>query len=452
MRVIFSHGGEVRELLWDLPRGRLIYRRRFILLSAILLVSLYAVPSCVSSLVPSWRLVGVPSVRFVLCRPASRPCVSPRVSSFVSSCVLFFCLLGGHDMAFDMGAVSSCVPSCVSCLVLPCVPSCALPCVLPCVRLSLLAVGCDFHIGRRFALLSAHLVSFFYISFRRACRSASRSAFCPCVSFCVSCHAALRPVLRLVPASRPTCRPCVSLLCLGVSSRPCVPLLLRFFCPASRFLCLPVGVGFPAAPFHLARRSSLAPPPPLPASPFPSFPFLICVPVRLACRLAMSFRRASRLMRPVASCRPSCRLACSSRRLVPPVVSFRAVSFCCSLVLVLFVGAVLPCVLMPSRSRLVIASRPSSRRLILFSPVISFLSHPWASRIRSRAWFPCSRRSVLLFARSCSSCSASVYVLGRGAWPCRYGHGAAGACSSHLIRPIMAPCLWRFACGGSLVA
>lgn len=71
----------------------------------------------------------------------------------------------------------------------------------------------------------------------------------------------------------------------------------------------------------------------LPASPFPLFSFPICVPVRLTCRLA------SRLVVRLVSCVPLRRAVYRAVLLVRHVVSFRAVSFCCSLVLVLFVVA-----------------------------------------------------------------------------------------------------------------
>ena len=67
-------------------------------------------------------------------------------------------------------------------------------------------------------------------------------------------------------------------------------------------------------------------------------------------------------------------------------------------------------------SRLVVASRLSSRLLISFPPAISSSACPWAARVRSRVWFPCSRRSVLLVARSCSPIRSRFMssVVGRG--------------------------------------
>lgn len=128
-----------------------------------------------------------------------------------------------------------------------------------------------------------------------------------------------------------------------------------------------------ATPFHLARRSFLAPPP-LPASPFPLFSFPICVP----CASRLSSRQASRhavsSRRSVVSCRPSCRLIGSARLGLSSRMG--AVSLCCSLVLVSPVVAVLLCVPVPFRFAL--ASRLSSRlvrRLVsrrLISSAVSF--------------------------------------------------------------------------------
>ena len=116
--------------------------------------------------------------------------------------------------------------------------------------------------------------------------------------------------------------------------------------------------------FHLARRSSLALPPLLFSSPFPSFFFpRMCVLVRLAYPSRPVFSS-----RPVVSSR-AFRCVVSSRRLVPSVVS---------------------------ACRLVLA--------------------PFRSAVRS-----------FLFAYS-----VPVHVLGRGAGPCRHGHGA-GLLSSHLF-------------------
>lgn len=74
-----------------------------------------------------------------------------------------------------------------------------------------------------------------------------------------------------------------------------------------RFILL---AAYPSPPTPTVVRSSF---------PLVSFPYACpsCVSfVRLARRLVMSSRRASRLVRFVASCRSSCRLTCSSRRLV----------------------------------------------------------------------------------------------------------------------------------------
>lgn len=73
LRVIFSHGGEGRELLWGIPWGCSIYRRRFILLAAH------------PSLRPVARSSSSPCSLF----PYAFPCVSFVVSLGVSSCVSF---------------------------------------------------------------------------------------------------------------------------------------------------------------------------------------------------------------------------------------------------------------------------------------------------------------------------------------------------------------------------
>ena len=172
----------------------------------------------------------------------------------------------------------------------------------------------------------------------------------------------------------------------------------------------------------------------------------------------MSSRRASRLVRSVASCRPSRR---SSARLGLPVRSvgssrlssrMGAVLFCYSLVLISFVVAVLPL-----RSRGVsfspwhhVSSLRFAHRLVGSSrphPVISSSARPWVSRIRSRALFPCSRRSVLLVAHSCSPIRSRFMssVVGRGRVVMAMGR--QGVCSSHLIRPLIVPCSLLTRCG-----
>lgn len=159
-------------------------------------------------------------------------------------------------------------------------------------------------------------------------------------------------------------------------------------------------------------------------------------------------RRASRLMRSVAVVRRVVRRAVSSARLVSLVVSYgrrfallfaRSRLVCWSVIALRSRAASF---LIASRLSLVSSAVSSAhlvRRFVRF--------HPWVSRIRSRAWFSCSRRSVLLFARSCSSCSASVHVLGRGAWLCVMVMGRQGL--ALLISSVPS---WLPACGGSLVA
>ena len=140
------------------------------------------------------------------------------------------------------------------------------------------------------------------------------------------------------------------------------------------------------------------------------------MPSRRASRLVRSVRRVVRLIvlpiRPVGSFRLSSRFA----PFRPAVRSFSfrlswrsCRAFSCRLVFFPWH----PVSLLRLVHRLVGSSRPR--------PVISFLSHPWVSRIRSRAWFPCSRRSVLLVARSCSPIRSRFMspVVGRGcaSWP-----------------------------------
>lgn len=178
-----------------------------------------------------------------------------------------------------------------------------------------------------------------------------------------------------------------------------------------------------------------------------SFPLVLfshmCVPVRLVRRLVMSSRCASRLVRPVASCRPSSRrvvrLAVSSARLG---VSFRmgTVSLCCSLVLVSPVVVSLPCVLGSSRFRLGIPSRPCvssivssahlviSRHLVSVSPV--GVSDPFSCLAPVFAPFRSAVRSFLF------AYPVSVHVLGRGAGLCCYGHRAGAACSCIVISSV----------------
>ena len=155
----------------------------------------------------------------------------------------------------------------------------------------------------------------------------------------------------------------------------------------------------------------------------------------------MSFRSSSRFpsrssSRPIRLvCRLVVRLVMSSRcfmsSVLPSVGSLVVAVLSCS------------CVLVPSRfalaSRLVLASRLSSRWLISSSPVISFrlacgrLGSVLVPGSRVRAVPSCSP----LVPHSLRS-SVSVHVLGRGEGLCRYGHGAWVACSSRLIRSLVA--------------
>ena len=161
-----------------------------------------------------------------------------------------------------------------------------------------------------------------------------------------------------------------------------------------------------------------------------------------SCRLArrLVFRLVRRLVLsvsfPVSPCVSSRAFRCVVSSVVPSclfVSSARlglssrmgAVSFCCSLVLVSPVVAVLPCVPVPSRFRLGIPSRYCVSSIVSFSHVISSSACPLASRIRSRAWFPCSRCSVLLVARFCSPIRSRFMssVVGRGRVVMAMGRG-----------------------------
>ena len=179
--------------------------------------------------------------------------------------------------------------------------------------------------------------------------------------------------------------------------------------------------------------SPLIPIHPLPPSPpFPLFSFPICVPVRLARRLVGRLVIPSRLMRLAVSCRPSCRLACSSRWLVSAcrlvsrrfVLLFACSRFACRGDLALrshavsFALGVSSCsCVSPIVSSVLSRSFPSSRFCSLVGVSCPF-SCPFSCSVPVFAPF-CSAVRSFLFAYS-----LPVHVLGRGAWPCRYGHGA----------------------------
>lgn len=183
---------------------------------------------------------------------------------------------------------------------------------------------------------------------------------------------------------------------------------------------------------------------------FSLFSFPICVLVRLARRLVGRLVMPSRFVRSAASCRPSCRRLGSFRPSARPICRSA-----CRLVrhrfALLFARFRFAC-----RGGLALRSRPvsfspwhpvlllrivlASRRLISLSPVIPF------SLARGRLGSVLVPGSRVRAVPSCSSLvphslrsSVSVHVLGRGAGPCRYGHGAGAACSCHLIRPLIAP-------------
>ena len=142
------------------------------------------------------------------------------------------------------------------------------------------------------------------------------------------------------------------------------------------------------------------------------------------------------------SCRPSCRLG--SSRLV---VSFGAVSFCCSLVLVSFAVAVLPCVPVPSRflpwRPVCPSSCSSSCRSV--SPVVSSCSSrfcPVISFSLARGLFVFVFIPVFVFAPFHPARRSFLFVnLSRPLCLCRRGAGDASwravlVCSSRLISPV----------------
>ena len=200
-----------------------------------------------------------------------------------------------------------------------------------------------------------------------------------------------------------------------------------------------------AAPFHLARRSSLF----IPCCPFllsPRFLFPYVFPcvslvvsfVRLVGRLVMSSRSVVPLRRAVRRAVLPVRLVVPASRLVWAPFRFAVRSFSFRL-------SGRSCLVFSSRLvfalalRLVLAFRPSSRRIISFFPVVSFrltrgrLVPVLVPGSRVRAVPFCSP----LVPHSLRS-SVSVHVLGRGEGLCRYGHGAWVACSSRLIRSLVA--------------
>lgn len=169
--------------------------------------------------------------------------------------------------------------------------------------------------------------------------------------------------------------------------------------------------------------------------------------VRLACRLVMSSCRASRLVRSAASCRPSARsVRRSARRLV-----WRRFAL-------LFARSRLVCrgvIALRSRAvsfrlgiSFVISCRPPSRRLI--SSAVSF------GFTRGCLGFVL----VLGFrVRTVLSCCSLVPVrlFGLGSCPRSWGGAVSlwpwggGACSSHLIRPLIMPAHYSLTrCGMAL--
>ena len=171
LRVIFTHGGEGRELLWGLPCERWIYPRRFVLLSAI--------PFCFSIFRLAIRLVLRPVLRPVLrlaLRLALRAVIASRVIPLgVPFCVSFVRLVLRAVHASRCG-VSSLRPVFTACR----------------------RMRYDFHTGRRFVLLAACRLALRLV---RACR--------------------FRLALRIDMRSYPVCRSCVSSCVLLLRAVPC---------------------------------------------------------------------------------------------------------------------------------------------------------------------------------------------------------------------------------------
>ena len=221
---------------------------------------------------------------------------------------------------------------------------------------------------------------------------------------------------------------------MGVNSRP--PFFMPLFRTSVRYKgsrcdCVRVAYSINRHRFILlTAHSSLRSCCPLLLSPH--FLSHMCVPcvsfVVSSCRLA----RASRFVRlgcvvssvlSVLPVRLAYRFAC---RLVPLVVSFGAVLFCCSLIRFVCRGGLalrsravsfligIPFVPRLAR-RLVVASRPPSRLAHLVSVMSSRSRSSVGGSDPFSCPFPCSRRSVLLFARSCSFIGpgSSVSVVGR---------------------------------------
>lgn len=242
------------------PLGRLIYRRRFALLSAI--PFRFSICRFCLAFRSASRLSFRSSSRFSsrsAFRFSSRSCVSPCVSPFVLSLRFASPMLarGRWHLVwapFRLARRLFCravplISFCFSISRLACrlvlrpvlrLVSCVSPCVPSCA--SRPASHPASHPASRFHYLSWgmiwHLV---WAPFRPACRLPSclacRSACLPCVSI-RACRLASR---RLVPLR--------SVLRAAIASRHCVSLF-----------SLPVGGVFPAAPFLFARRPSYAVP------------------------------------------------------------------------------------------------------------------------------------------------------------------------------------------------
>lgn len=165
---------------------------------------------------------------------------------------------------------------------------------------------------------------------------------------------------------------------------------------------------------------------------------------RLACRLAVR----------LVSCVPLCRVvrrAVSSARLVSLVVSYgrRFVLLFARFRFVCRGGFALRSHAVSFSSRYCVLSVVSSAHLVLSRHLVSVspvgVSDPFSCLVPVFAPFCPAVRSFLFVLFGIGLCPRSLGVA------VRHGHGAAGACSSHLIRPIIMPARYSLTrCGMAL--
>lgn len=233
---------------------------------------------------------------------------------------------------------------------------------------------------------------------------------------------------------------------MGVNSRP--PFFMPLFRTSVRYKgsrcdCVRVAYSINRHRFILlTAHSSLRPRCPLLLSP--RFLSSYVRPVRLACRLVEHL--VMRLVSCVLLCRIrlSCRLTCSSRRFISLVVSYGRRSA------LLFARSRFAC-----RGGLALRSRAVSFRLGISFVISSRPPFRSVSPVGVSDPFSCL---VLVFAPFCPAVRSFLFVLfgiGSCSWSwgvaVRHGHGAAGACSSHLIRPIIMPARYSLTrCGMAL--